>query len=183
MKVIETDIPDVKLIEPRIFSDERGFFMETWQQQKFEEMVTGTSTTFVQDNHSKSVQGTLRGLHFQSPYSQGKLIRVLKGKIFDVAVDVRPDSKTFGKWVGTIITAENRRQIWIPEGFAHGFYVLSETAEFAYKCTDYYHPETEVTLKWDDPQLAIDWPLVRPPILSDKDQQGLSFEEWCNGSF
>ncbi|RLV61530.1 dTDP-4-dehydrorhamnose 3,5-epimerase [Parashewanella curva] len=178
MKVINTDLPDVKIIEPQVFMDERGFFMETWQQQKFEELVTGKPTQFVQDNYSKSVAGTLRGLHFQSPHSQGKLIRVLSGKIFDVAVDIRPQSEYFGKWVGVCLSESNHRQLWIPEGFAHGFYVLSETADLVYKCTDYYHPEAEFTLQWDDSELGINWPNSESPLLSEKDQTGLSFKKW-----
>ncbi|MFA0526106.1 dTDP-4-dehydrorhamnose 3,5-epimerase, partial [Vibrio sp. 10N.222.52.C3] len=140
MKVIDTRIPDVKIIEPSVFGDERGFFMETWNQKKFEELVTGKPTKFVQDNHSKSKKGILRGLHYQTENTQGKLVRVVSGEVFDVAVDIRKDSPTFGQWVGEYLSAENKRQLWVPEGFAHGFYVTSNEAEFVYKCTDYYNP-------------------------------------------
>ncbi|MFA0581962.1 dTDP-4-dehydrorhamnose 3,5-epimerase [Vibrio breoganii] len=170
MKVIETEIPDVKIIEPAVFGDERGFFMETWQQKKFEELVTGKPTLFVQDNHSKSKKGILRGLHFQTENTQGKLVRVVSGEVFDVAVDIRKDSPTFGKWVGVYLSAENKRQLWVPEGFAHGFYVTSEEAEFVYKCTNYYHPTSELGLRWDDVSIGIDWPLDGTPILSKKDE-------------
>ncbi|PML92251.1 dTDP-4-dehydrorhamnose 3,5-epimerase [Vibrio breoganii] len=176
MKVIETEIPDVKIIEPAVFGDERGFFMETWQQKKFEELVTGKPIQFVQDNHSKSKKGILRGLHYQTENTQGKLVRVISGEVFDVAVDIRKGSSTFGHWVGVYLSAENRRQLWIPEGFAHGFYVTSEEAEFVYKCTDYYNPKFEIVLAWDDELLRIDWPLDNRPILSDKDRQGKKFE-------
>lgn len=177
MNVIETNIPDVKIIEPAVFGDERGFFMETWQQKKFEELVTGKPTQFVQDNHSKSKQGILRGLHYQMESTQGKLVRVVAGEVFDVAVDLRKSSPTFGQWVGVLLSAENKRQLWVPEGFAHGFYVTSEEAEFVYKCTNYYDPSSEVSIKWDDATLAINWPLVNAnaPELSAKDEQGYSF--------
>lgn len=176
MNVIETDIPDVKIIEPVVFGDERGFFMETWQQKKFEELVA--NRTFVQDNHSKSKQGILRGLHFQTENTQGKLVRVVSGEVFDVAVDIRKGSPTFGQWVGVYLSAENKRQLWVPEGFAHGFYVTSAEAEFVYKCTDYYNPQAEVSIRWDDPALGITWPLKGiEPLLSDKDANGASFEE------
>ncbi|OEE96747.1 dTDP-4-dehydrorhamnose 3,5-epimerase, partial [Vibrio crassostreae] len=141
MKVIDTRIPDVKIIEPSVFGDERGFFMETWNQKQFEELVTGKPTKFVQDNHSKSKKGILRGLHYQTENTQGKLVRVVSGEVFDVAVDIRQGSPTFGQWVGEYLSAENKRQLWIPEGFAHGFYVTSDGAEFVYKCTDYYNPK------------------------------------------
>ncbi|KQA14274.1 dTDP-4-dehydrorhamnose 3,5-epimerase [Vibrio cholerae] len=171
MKVIETDIPDVKIIEPTVFSDERGFFMETWQQRKFEELVTCKPTQFVQDNHSKSKKATLRGLHYQTKNAQGKLVRVISGEVFDVAVDIRKDSPTFGKWVGVYLSAENKRQLWIPEGFAHGFYVTSDEAEFVYKCTDYYNPNTEGTIVWSDPDIGVEWPLDQYTdlIISEKD--------------
>ncbi|OLQ76096.1 dTDP-4-dehydrorhamnose 3,5-epimerase [Photobacterium proteolyticum] len=176
MNVIETDIPDVKVIEPAVFGDERGFFMETWQQKKFEELVA--KRTFVQDNHSKSKHGILRGLHYQTENTQGKLVRVLSGEVFDVAVDIRKGSPTFGQWVGVYLSAENKRQLWVPEGFAHGFYVTSAEAEFVYKCTDYYNPQAEVSIRWDDPALGITWPLKGvEPLLSDKDANGASFEE------
>jgi dTDP-4-dehydrorhamnose 3,5-epimerase len=180
MKVIDTNIADVKIIEPIVFGDERGFFMETWNQTKFEELVTGTKTSFVQDNHSKSKKGILRGLHYQSENTQGKLVRVGVGSVFDVAVDVRKNSPTCGQWVGVELTAENKRQLWIPEGFAHGFYVLSESAEFIYKCTDYYNPKAEHSICWDDPDLNITWPIApdAPLVLSDKDMQGLSFKKF-----
>ena len=158
MKVIDTNIADVKIIEPAVFGDVRGFFMETWNQAKFEELVTGKKTVFVQDNHSKSQKGILRGLHFQSENTQGKLVRVGAGAVFDVAVDVRKDSATCGQWVGVELSAENKRQLWIPEGFAHGFLVLSDVAEFCYKCTDFYHPGDEGGLAWNDPSIGIEWP-------------------------
>ncbi|HIF9100382.1 TPA: dTDP-4-dehydrorhamnose 3,5-epimerase [Photobacterium damselae] len=177
MKVIETDIPDVKIIEPAVFGDERGFFMETWNQKKFEDLVTGKPTTFVQDNHSKSKKGILRGLHYQTENTQGKLVRVVSGEVFDVAVDIRKKSSTFGKWVGVYLSAENKRQLWVPEGFAHGFYVTSDEAEFVYKCTDYYNPNAEYSILWNDPELDIKWPLFVSPCLSDKDKVALSFAE------
>ncbi|OCH25509.1 dTDP-4-dehydrorhamnose 3,5-epimerase [Aliivibrio sp. 1S128] len=170
MKVIDTRIPDVKIIEPSVFGDERGFFMETWNQAKFEELVTGEPTTFVQDNHSKSKKGILRGLHYQTENTQGKLVRVVSGEVFDVAVDIRKDSPTFGQWVGEYLSAENKRQLWIPEGFAHGFYVTSDEAEFVYKCTDYYNPSAEVSILWDDKEIGIEWPIAVLPLLSDKDK-------------
>lgn len=177
MKVIDTDIPDVKIIEPTVFGDERGFFMETWNQNKFEELVTGKPTQFVQDNHSKSKKGILRGLHYQTENTQGKLVRVISGEVFDVVVDIRKGSPTFGKWVGVYLSAENKRQLWIPKGFAHGFYVTSNEAEFVYKCTDYYNPSAEHTILWNDPELGIKWPLQNEPLLSIKDQQGCLFIE------
>jgi len=169
MKVIDTIIPDVKIIEPTVFGDERGFFMETWSQKKFEELVIKKPTRFVQDNHSKSKQGVLRGLHFQAENTQGKLVRVTSGEVFDVAVDIRKRSATFGQWVGAYLSAENKHQLWIPEGFAHGFYVTSEEAEFVYKCTNYYDPQSEVSILWNDPDIGIDWPLTEAPSLSIKD--------------
>ncbi|GAD28967.1 dTDP-4-dehydrorhamnose 3,5-epimerase [Photobacterium leiognathi lrivu.4.1] len=177
MKVKETDIPDVKIIEPTIFGDDRGFFMETWNKKKFEELVTGKSTEFVQDNHSKSKKGILRGLHYQTENTQGKLVRVISGEVFDVAVDIRKGSQTFGKWVGVYLSAENKRQLWIPKGFAHGFYVTSDEAEFVYKCTDYYNPSAEHSILWSDSKLDIKWPLFAPPYLSDKDKQASTFAE------
>lgn len=170
MLIIDTKIPDVKIIEPAVYGDERGFFMETWNQQKFEELVTGKPTRFVQDNHSKSKKGILRGLHYQTENTQGKLVRVVSGEVFDVVVDIRKGSPTFGHWVGVHLSADNKRQLWIPEGFAHGFYVTSEEAEFVYKCTDYYNPKAEVSISWDDKELNIDWPLVDKPVLSNKDE-------------
>lgn len=175
MKVIDTKILDVKIIEPTVFGDDRGFFMETWNQKQFEENVTGEPTQFVQDNHSKSKKGILRGLHFQTKNTQGKLVRVVAGEVYDVAVDIRKNSPTFGQWVGVYLSAENKRKLWVPEGFAHGFYVTSEEAEFVYKCTNYYHPESEVSLKWDDAELAIEWPLESQPKLSEKDIDGIKF--------
>ncbi len=179
MKVIETAISDVKIIEPTVFTDERGFFMESWNQQVFETEVSGKPVHFVQDNHSKSKQGTLRGLHYQLQNTQGKLIRVIAGELFDVAVDIRKDSPTFGHWIGVYLSAENKRQLWIPEGFAHGFYVVSEEAESVYKCTDYYNPQAEISILWDMPEFGIDWPLKAPPLLSHKDSRGsaLSYDE------
>ncbi|NRF31297.1 dTDP-4-dehydrorhamnose 3,5-epimerase [Vibrio coralliilyticus] len=180
MKIIDTKIADVKLIEPKVFGDERGFFMETWNQQQFEHLI-GYPVSFVQDNHSKSKQGILRGLHYQTENTQGKLVRVVSGEVFDVAVDIRKDSSTFGQWVGVYLSAQNKRQLWIPEGFAHGFYVTSEEAEFVYKCTDFYNPKAEISLKWDDDTFNIDWPLLSSPILSKKDKAGLTFSEFCSG--
>jgi dTDP-4-dehydrorhamnose 3,5-epimerase len=171
MNVIETKIPDVKIIEPKVFGDERGFFMETWNERVFRE--AGIDATFVQDNHSRSVRNTLRGLHYQlPPHAQGKLVRVTVGEVFDVAVDIRKSSPTFGQWVGEYLSAENRRQLWIPPGFAHGFLVTSDVAEFQYKCTSFYAPEYEGCIRWNDPELAIEWLLSSEPLLSDKDREG-----------
>ena len=177
MKFTPTKIPDVISIDPLVFGDERGFFMETWQKRNFAD--AGIDVDFVQDNHSRSTRGTLRGLHYQIRQPQGKLVRVSLGEVFDVAVDVRPASPTYGKWVGEILSADNKRMLWIPPGFAHGFYVTSEVAEFQYKCTDYYAPEHERCIRWDDPTLAIDWPLLgnTQPILSSKDAAGAAFSE------
>ncbi|WP_299007616.1 dTDP-4-dehydrorhamnose 3,5-epimerase [uncultured Shewanella sp.] len=175
MQVINTQIEDVKVIIPALFGDERGFFMETWRQDIFNDRVANRE--FVQDNHSRSQRGVLRGLHYQTEQTQGKLIRVISGKIFDVAVDMRKDSTTFGHWVGQVLSEENRRQLWIPEGFAHGFYVMSDIAECVYKCTDYYHSESEVSLCWNDPSLNINWPFSDAPLLSEKDKKGVSFEK------
>ncbi|PTB30939.1 dTDP-4-dehydrorhamnose 3,5-epimerase [Photobacterium phosphoreum] len=178
MKVINTEIPDVKIIEPVVFGDERGFFMETWNQNKFEELVTGKPTQFVQDNHSKSKKGILRGLHYQTENIQGKLVRVVLGEVFDVAVDIRKGSPTFGKWVGVYLSDKNKRQLWIPEGFAHGFYVTSDEAEFVYKCTDFYNPASEHSILWNDLNLSIDWPLFdNDPKLSEKDINGDEFKK------
>lgn len=178
MKVIDTRIPDVKIIEPQVFGDERGFFMETWNQKRFEELVTGKPTSFVQDNHSKSKKGILRGLHYQTENTQGKLVRVVSGEVFDVAVDVRKGSPTYGQWVGEYLSAENKRQLWIPEGFAHGFYVTSEEAEFVYKCTDYYNHLAEISIKWDDKNININWPInANDPKLSSKDHNATAFSE------
>jgi dTDP-4-dehydrorhamnose 3,5-epimerase len=175
MKVTSLAIPDVLLIEPRVFEDARGFFFESFNLNEFKK-ATGLDVNFVQDNHSKSAKGVLRGLHYQlPPYAQGKLVRVIQGEVFDVAVDIRPGSKTYGKWVGEVLSADNKKQLWIPEGLAHGFLVLSETAEFLYKTTDYFAPAFEQCIAWDDLNLVIKWPLEGPPKLSPKDQQGLSF--------
>ncbi|PCI87003.1 MAG: dTDP-4-dehydrorhamnose 3,5-epimerase [Hyphomicrobiales bacterium] len=178
MNVIDTNIPDVKIIEPKIFGDERGYFMETWQHNLFNELVA--ERTFVQDNQSKSKQGILRGLHHQEIDTQGKLVRVISGEVFDVAVDIRKQSKTCGQWVGVLLSAENRRQLWVPEGFAHGFYVTSESAEFVYKCTNYYNPSSEIAIKWNDSTLNIDWPIIKgtEPLLSDKDANAQSFTDY-----
>lgn len=178
MKVIETAIPDVRIIEPQVFGDARGFFMETWSRRDF--AAVGIDADFVQDNHSCSVQGTLRGLHYQIQRAQGKLVRVTAGEVFDVAVDLRRDSPTFGHWVGVMLSVENYRQLWVPPGFAHGFYVVSEVAEFQYKCTDYYAPEHERCIRRDDPELGIEWPLIAggsEPLLSDKDRAGVRFAD------
>ncbi|UXV18286.1 dTDP-4-dehydrorhamnose 3,5-epimerase [Pseudomonas fluorescens] len=171
MKHTELAISDVVLIEPRVFGDERGFFFESFNQEQFESAI-GRSVKFVQDNHSRSVRNVLRGLHYQVRQPQGKLVRVVSGEIFDVAVDIRKGSATFGQWVGEVLSAENKRQLWIPEGFAHGFVVLSESAELLYKSTDYYAPAHERCLAWDDPSLAIKWPIDGTPTLSDKDTKG-----------
>jgi len=176
MKTISTSIPDVLLFEPKIFGDERGFFYESFNANAFEK-ATGIKTSFVQDNHSKSAKNVLRGLHYQTEYVQGKLARVTQGEVFDVAVDLRRSSPTFGKWVGQKLSSENKRIIWIPPGFAHGFLVLSETAEFLYKTTDFYSPAHEQVLKWDDPSVGIAWPLNTTPALSVKDSAGLTLQE------
>ncbi len=175
MQVISTEISDVKIIEPRVFGDERGFFLETFREDWFR--TECAKVDFVQDNHSKSSQGILRGLHYQMQQTQGKLVRVISGEVYDVAVDMRKSSTTYGQWVGVTLSAENKRQLWVPAGFAHGFYVTSESAEFVYKCTDYYHPESEISIKYDDPTLNIDWPLAsgKKPSLSEKDNAGLAF--------
>ncbi|MNM66902.1 dTDP-4-dehydrorhamnose 3,5-epimerase [compost metagenome] len=176
MNVITTDLPGVLILEPKVFGDDRGFFYESFNAKAFKEK-TGVSTTFVQDNHSKSQKGVLRGLHYQLENTQGKLVRVTHGEVLDVAVDVRRSSPHFGQWVGVRLSADNRRQLWIPEGFAHGFIVLSDSAEFLYKTTDYYNPAAERCIRWDDPDLAIDWQLTEAPQLSAKDQAGKSLKE------
>ena len=169
MKASNLDIQDVVLFEPRVFGDERGFFFESFNQRLFDEAV-GRSVTFVQDNHSKSVRGVLRGLHYQlPPHAQGKLVRVVRGEVFDVAVDIRRKSPTFGQWVGATLSAENKRQLWVPEGFAHGFITLSDTAEFIYKTTNFYAPESERAIIWNDPDIGINLPTDLQPQLSDKD--------------
>lgn len=177
MKATPTEIADVILLEPKVFGDARGFFFESFNQKVFEE-ATGVKAQFVQDNHSKSAKGVLRGLHYQIQNPQGKLVRVTQGEVFDVAVDIRKDSPTFGQWTGEILSANNKRQLWIPAGLAHGFLVLSATAEFLYKTTDYYAPQHERCIRWDDPTLDIEWPLQGlQPLLSDKDQTGAAFAD------
>jgi dTDP-4-dehydrorhamnose 3,5-epimerase len=173
----QTDLPGLVRIEPRVFGDERGFFMESWQAKKFAD--AGIDAVFVQDNHSKSVQGALRGLHYQINHAQGKLVRVVAGEVFDVAVDIRRSSPAFGRWAGFCLSAENKRMLWVPPGFAHGFYVLSPSAEFLYKCTDYWSPDDERTIVWNDPAVGVNWPLIdgRPPLLSAKDQAGRTLAE------
>ena len=170
MKRIETAVPDVLILEPKVFGDERGFFYESWNSKTLAEL--GISANFVQDNHSKSHRNVLRGLHYQLRHPQGKLVRVISGEVYDVAVDLRRSSPTFGKSVGFTLSAESRRMAWIPPGFAHGFYVTSDTAEFLYKTTDYWYPEFECCLLWNDPTLGIDWPVTSPPSLALKDAQG-----------
>jgi dTDP-4-dehydrorhamnose 3,5-epimerase len=175
MEFEPTALPDVVLIKPRVFGDSRGFFMETWEARKFAE--AGYPLNFVQDNHSRSTRHTLRGLHYQIKQAQGKLVWVVIGEVFDVAVDMRKSSPTFGKWVGAYLSADNKHQLWIPPGFAHGFLAMSEYAEFVYKCTDFYAPQYEQTIKWDDPDIGVRWPLSTgvQPLLSDKDRNGKSF--------
>lgn len=173
MKVIQTEIHDVLILEPKVFGDDRGFFFESFNPKVFEK-ATGSQVSFVQDNHSKSSKGVLRGLHYQIQQPQGKLVRVVAGEVFDVAVDIRKGSKTFGKWVGAILSADNKKQMFVPEGFAHGFLVLSDSAEFLYKTTDYYAPEHERCIAWNDPDIGIVWPLECEPVLSDKDQIGMA---------
>ncbi len=176
MKVIPTAIHEVLVIEPKVFSDDRGFFFESFNERDFKN-ATGVDVQFVQDNHSRSTRGVLRGLHYQTQHSQGKLVRVIVGEVFDVAVDLRRSSPTFGKWVGERLSAENKRQLWMPAGFAHGFCVLSESAEFLYKATDYYAPQYERSVLWNDPTLNVNWPLPEPPHLSPKDMQGCLLQE------
>ena len=176
MKIITSNIPDVLIFEPTVYIDDRGYFMETWRQSFFDER--GLDTTFVQENHSKSNRGTLRGLHYQLRHPQGKLARVISGKVFDVAVDLRKSSAHFCQWIGVVLSAENKKQVWIPPGFAHGFYVISESAELLYKCTEYYHPEHDRNLLWNDERLAIEWPLIlSAPILSVRDQHASPFSK------
>lgn len=171
MNIVPTAIPEILIIEPKVFGDERGFFFESFNHRLFQEK-TGLSLTFVQDNHSRSARNVLRGLHYQIKQPQGKLVRVAVGQVFDVAVDVRKSSPTFGKWAGTLLSTENKRQLWIPPGFAHGFLVVSESADFLYKTTDYYAPEHERSIIWNDPDIGIDWPLKGDPILAAKDRLG-----------
>ena len=176
MVIIETKIPEVRIFRPDFFGDERGYFMETFRASSFRKL--GLKGEFVQDNQSRSVKGTLRGLHFQQQFPQGKLVRVVAGEVFDVAVDLRLSSASFGQWVGATLSSDNREQLWVPPGFAHGFYVLSEWADLCYKCTDYYHPEDDHTLIWNDPDVAIDWPLLSStPLLSEKDASGRRLDE------
>jgi dTDP-4-dehydrorhamnose 3,5-epimerase len=177
MQFIQTQITDVILIEPEVFEDDRGFFMETYQKEKFQ--TAGISYSFVQDNHSRSIKGTLRGLHYQIIHSQGKLVRVILGEVYDVAVDLRQSSPNFGKWVGCILSAQSKKQIWLPPGFAHGFYVLSDWAEVLYKATDFYNPESERSVLWNDPSINIEWPIIQgtQPILSKKDASAKTLDE------
>jgi len=176
MHVTPLAITDVLLLEPIVFNDERGFYFESFNGKDFEE-ATGVSTTFVQDNHSKSAKNVLRGLHYQIQRPQEKLVRVIAGEVFDVAVDVRKNSPTFGQWVGEVLSADNKKQLWIPEGFAHGFLVLSDSAEFLYKTTDYWRPAFERTILWNDPDIAIQWPICGQPILSAKDRAGVRLKD------
>lgn len=176
MKVTPTTLPDALIIEPKVFGDDRGFFFESFNLNTFRK-ATGLDVNFVQDNHSKSAKNVLRGLHYQIQQPQGKLVRVVQGEVFDVAVDLRENSKAFGQWVGIHLSAENKKQFWVPAGFAHGFVVLSETAEFLYKTTDYYAPEFERSIRWNDPELAISWPLSDDPLLSAKDANGTLFKD------
>ena len=183
MNIVTTSLPEVLIIEPKVFGDERGFFFESYNQQAFNEAV-GRDIQFVQDNHSKSAKNVLRGLHYQlPPKAQGKLVRAVAGEVFDVAVDIRKNSPTYGQWVGEVLSAENKRQMWIPPGFAHGFLVLSESAEFLYKTTDLYAPEHERSIIWNDPVLAIKWPLAEAPVLSDKDAKSSCFADQCLSLF
>lgn len=175
MNIVPTDIPDVLIIEPRVFEDDRGFFFESYNEKAFIEK-TGVATHFVQDNHSRSASNVLRGLHYQIQQPQGKLVRVIAGAVFDVAVDLRKSSPTFGQWVGSLLSAENKRQLWLPAGFAHGFCVVSEVAEVLYKATDYYAPQHERCVIWNDPDLAIAWPLTVDPVVSAKDKAGQPFK-------
>jgi dTDP-4-dehydrorhamnose 3,5-epimerase len=176
MNVIPTHIPDLLIIEPRIFGDDRGFFFESYNEKSFAEK-TGISPKFVQDNHSLSTKNVLRGLHYQIQETQGKLVRVISGEVLDIAVDIRRSSPTFGQWASCLLSAENKRQFWVPEGFAHGFVVLSDSAEFLYKTTNYYAPQYDRVILWNDPDLGVDWQLKGEPILSDKDKAGKRFKE------
>ncbi|MFK7993453.1 MAG: dTDP-4-dehydrorhamnose 3,5-epimerase [Granulosicoccus sp.] len=177
MQIIDTSLADVKILEPKVFGDERGFFLESWNQKLFAD--NGLPSQFVQDNHSRSQQGVLRGLHYQIKNPQGKLVRVTQGEVFDVAVDMRKSSAQFGQWVGVLLSETNRRQLWVPPGFAHGFYVVSASADFQYKCTDYYAPEHERSLLWNDPAVGIEWPLKEgsAPVLAAKDAAGLELDQ------
>ena len=175
MQIISTQIKDVKIILPKVFGDERGFFLETFEKKRYQDMLE-IDYDFVQDNHSRSTKGVLRGLHYQTVHPQGKLVRVVRGEVFDVAVDIRPNSPTYGKWEGVILSEENKKQFWSPPGLAHGFIVLSDIADFEYKCTDYYNPTGEGCLLWNDPQVGIQWPLSNP-MLSEKDKAGKLLKE------
>ncbi|CPR13631.1 dTDP-4-dehydrorhamnose 3,5-epimerase [Brenneria goodwinii] len=175
MQVKDTRIEGVKIIQPKVFGDARGFFLETFEKRRYQEMLN-IDLDFVQDNHSRSSKGVLRGLHFQRSNPQGKLVRVVRGEVFDVAVDIRPDSPTYGAWEGVILSEENKTQFWIPPGLAHGFVVLSDVADFEYKCTDYYNPANEGCLLWNDPDVGIEWP-INNPLLSEKDKLGKRFKE------
>lgn len=178
MKAVNTALSEVKIIEPHVFQDDRGFFFESYNKRAFAEAI-GSDPDFVQDNHSRSAKGVLRGLHFQDPHRQAKLVRVIAGEVYDVVVDIRKESATYGQWLGINLTAENHRMLWIPEGFAHGFLALSEGAELVYKTTDYYHPDSERCLLWNDPEIGIEWPLFGlSPLLSNKDKQGKSLKEF-----
>ena len=178
MELIPTALEGVAIIEPKVFGDARGFFYESFNERRFLELAgLDASTRFVQDNHSKSAHKVLRGLHYQIQQAQGKLVRVIAGEVFDVAVDIRKSSPTFGKWIGVTLSAENRRQIWIPPGFAHGFVVMSESAEFLYKTTDYWAPQHERCLAWNDPAIGIEWPFEGEPVMSDKDKQGKTLKD------
>ena len=176
MQVIPTRLPEVLIVEPRVFGDERGFFMESFNARAFAE-ATGLQLNFVQDNHSRSARGVLRGLHYQIRQPQGKLVRVVRGAVFDVAVDLRRSSLRFGQWEGVVLSENNHRQLWVPPGFAHGFVVLSDSADFLYKTTDYYAPEHERCLRWDDATVGVQWPLEAPPVLSAKDAAGLRLQD------
>lgn len=177
MQIVDTALEDVKILEPKVFGDERGFFLESWNQQIFTQL--GLTAIFVQDNHSRSQQGVLRGLHYQLKNPQGKLVRVTQGEVFDVAVDMRKSSAQFGQWVGVYLSEANQKQLWVPPGFAHGFYVVSDSADFQYKCTDYYAPEHERSLLWNDVSVGIEWPIPagHKPVLADKDAKGLEFDQ------
>lgn len=175
MIVEKTPIEGVLLVKPKVFGDKRGFFVETWQKKRYEE--AGINLPFVQDNHSMSTKGILRGLHFQKKHPQGKLVMVSQGEVFDVAVDLRKDSPSFGQWFGALLTAENQHQLWVPPGMAHGFVVLSETAHFHYKCTDYYHPEDEGSIRWNDPDVDVKWPISFEPVVSEKDAKAPFFAD------
>ncbi len=176
MNIRATAIPDVLLVEPTVFGDDRGFFFESYNEKKWEEL-TGLKTRFVQDNHSRSAKGVLRGIHYQIQQAQGKLVRAVVGEVFDVAVDLRRSSPTFGQWVGERLSAENKKSLWVPEGFGHGFLVLSDVAEFLYRTTDFYAPEHERCIAWNDPEIGIDWPLTGKPLLSEKDTKGDLFSD------